>query len=157
MNRKGFTLTELLIVMVIVGVLATIAIPKYRTTLEHARAVEGINNLKAASDVINAHYVMNDNSYKSHTAVTDDKGIILGDFSKSTYFYDGPKFNSATTQDIVLTRKGNDYKLIAHNVDGDMQYITCIPTSDSDPVCEEAGFEESESGYKMDFRVADGN
>lgn len=150
MNRKGFTLTELLIVMVIVGVLATIAIPKYRTTLEHGRAVEGINNLKAASDAINAHYVLNENNYKNHAAVTDNAGVILGDFTKSVYF-SKPQFVNDSSQDIVIQRENNDYKLTAHNVDGEMKYITCVKVSGPDTVCEEAGFEKSGSEYKMNF------
>ncbi len=42
MNMKGFTLVELLAVVVIVGVLASIALPQYTKSVERARAAEAM-------------------------------------------------------------------------------------------------------------------
>ena len=50
---------ELLIVMVIVTVLVTIAVPKYKATMERGRGMEAINNAQAVSDAVNAHYIQN--------------------------------------------------------------------------------------------------
>ncbi len=44
-NKKGFTLVEVLVVMIIIGVLATIFLPNYYNYLEQARATEGVNSL----------------------------------------------------------------------------------------------------------------
>lgn len=44
-RRIGFTLTELLIVVVIIGVLATLALPMLVKTLEKAKVGEAISNL----------------------------------------------------------------------------------------------------------------
>ena len=44
-RRIGFTLTELLIVVVIVGILATLALPMLVKTLEKAKVGEAISNL----------------------------------------------------------------------------------------------------------------
>lgn len=43
--KKGFTLLELMIVVIIIGVLAAIAIPTYTGTVEKARAAEAIANM----------------------------------------------------------------------------------------------------------------
>ncbi|MBF0384379.1 MAG: prepilin-type N-terminal cleavage/methylation domain-containing protein [Candidatus Omnitrophica bacterium] len=46
MQSKAFTLMEILITVIIVGVLASVAIPRYVSTVERVRAMEGINLLK---------------------------------------------------------------------------------------------------------------
>ncbi len=43
--RKGFTLLELIVVIIIIGVLASLAVPQYFKVTERARAVEGVSLL----------------------------------------------------------------------------------------------------------------
>lgn len=44
-NKGGFTLIELVIVIIILGVLAAVAIPTYLTTIEKARGTQALNQL----------------------------------------------------------------------------------------------------------------
>lgn len=58
-NEKGFTLIELLIVMTIVAVLATIAIPNYQSSIVRAREAVLLENLFQVRDAIDKYRVDN--------------------------------------------------------------------------------------------------
>ncbi len=145
--KKGFTLIELLIVMVLVGVLVTVALPKYYASMERGRAMEGINNLRAASDAVNAAYIINSNAY----ALANGK--VQGDFTKAVSFTE-PSIIASSGQSVSISvsRVGGDsYSLMAYNSSGDLQYMTCYGT-DAAAICENIGFEkQSDGAYKMDF------
>jgi prepilin-type N-terminal cleavage/methylation domain-containing protein len=63
MNQKGFTLVELMVVIVIIGVLAAVAIPKMMAATNKAKAGEGpsilstISNLQAVYKAEKSEYV----------------------------------------------------------------------------------------------------
>ena len=56
MKNKGFTLLELMAVVVIISILASIAMPIYTRSIERARAVEAMANIKALNDAVYAYY-----------------------------------------------------------------------------------------------------
>jgi len=51
-NKKGFTLVELMVVVVIIGILTAIAIPVYNSTQETAKKAACIDNLRSMDSQI---------------------------------------------------------------------------------------------------------
>ena len=58
MKNKGFTLAELLIVIVLAGILTLIALPKYQTAVERARALEAIENVCMITQYVAIHQLL---------------------------------------------------------------------------------------------------
>lgn len=72
MTRKGFTLLEVLIVVIIIGILASIAMPQYLKTLEKARASEAMTNIGSIRVALDRYYYENDFDLSGATLLTLD-------------------------------------------------------------------------------------
>jgi prepilin-type N-terminal cleavage/methylation domain-containing protein len=59
-KEQGFTLVELLVVVVIVGILVAIAVPVYNSTVIHAKRLTVEANLKTIDSAINQFYTKNE-------------------------------------------------------------------------------------------------
>ncbi|CUV66312.1 conserved exported hypothetical protein [Sulfurovum sp. enrichment culture clone C5] len=57
--RKGFTMIELIFVIVIIGILAAVAIPKITATRDDARIAQIIGNLRTFSEDVKNYYTAN--------------------------------------------------------------------------------------------------
>lgn len=66
LNKKGFTLAELLVVVAIIGVLVAISIPIFTSQLEKAREATDMANIRAAYAEVVADGLTEPN--KTHTA-----------------------------------------------------------------------------------------
>ena len=58
-TRKGFTLLELLVVVVIIGILAAVALPQYRKAVEKSRMVEAITAVEAIAKANEIYKLVN--------------------------------------------------------------------------------------------------
>lgn len=67
LNKKGFTLAELLIVVAIIAVLVAISIPVFTSQLEKAREATDAANLRAAYAEVMAAGLTEDNDNKTKT------------------------------------------------------------------------------------------
>lgn len=60
--RRAFTLIELMIVVLIIGILATIAVPQYRKSVETSKALDALSLIRAIANA-NQMYFLDRNVY----------------------------------------------------------------------------------------------
>jgi general secretion pathway protein G len=74
-NAKGFTLIEMLTVIAIIGILASIAVPSFQRSIVRAREASLRNTLFVMRDVIDQYYADHGHYPPSLEAVTQKKYI----------------------------------------------------------------------------------
>jgi prepilin-type N-terminal cleavage/methylation domain-containing protein len=127
-DKKGMTIIEMIIVSVIIGILASIAIVTYINTRKHAVATEAIVGLSSLKQVMK-HYYAEYGQYQPLSGYLDPDGAypagVNANFVAGTYFQDKCyKIVSASTGGRIYcypARSDNPYG--ARVADGDDTYI----------------------------------
>ncbi len=104
MNKKAFTLLELLVVVLIIGILAAIALPQYKKAVWKSRAKSMLPILRTMKNSIDIYYMTND----VYPSKLEELDIDLEGYSK-TCSYLGPTYKTGGC-------KANDYLNLYLNV-----------------------------------------
>ncbi len=103
-TQKGFTLVELLVVVIMIGVLASVAVPKYFRAVERSRASEAASIL-AALNQSQERFRQRNNAYATSVAVLD--------FDANTGTYFGAPTTTNTTA--VIARNTASFSTVGHS------------------------------------------
>ena len=162
MNNKGFTLVEVLTVVVIVGVLTSVALPMYTRSVERSRATEAMTAIKAYNDAIYAYYVSKD---ECPTKLSQLIAAVGGTRNEAETTLTTKYFKFSITSKTTAKVPGTDcYGVLANRVDGgkyrykmwhpyrrgvSTQVLECAPETATDKtniaLCESIGYYQASS------------
>ncbi|AEA34096.1 prepilin-type N-terminal cleavage/methylation domain-containing protein [Hippea maritima] len=80
MRKEGFTLIELIIVIVILGILAAVAVPKFAGLTKEAKisAVKGFaGSVRAAMNIVHGKWLVQDNSSIDNVTLEDGTTVYV--------------------------------------------------------------------------------
>ncbi len=126
MNKKGFTLAELLIVVAIIAVLVAIAIPIFSSQLEKSKAATDAANIRACYAEAMSNSLINDGA----NATSDSSFKAQTDGSKfSTYDISLPSGQNGTSISMTV---GQSYK-VSYTTGSGWSVVAAATTPDPSP------------------------
>jgi len=107
-NKSGFTLLEIIIVIIIVGVLASLALPKFFATIEYSRSTEALAAITATRGAMERCYLQRNGSYANCTTFGTQLDIPNPQNSPNAHFNYAISGVDAEGYTITATRNTRD-------------------------------------------------
>ena len=132
-SKAGFTLTELMATVAIVGILSTVALPNYLRSVNKARQAEVANQISQLTISIQGYreeYLRNPSGWgdlAEITAIPTDNGVV----TSGTNFSPDLKSPNGGLYSISITANGDEYSITGTPVDstkGKWDINACLNT-----------------------------
>ena len=142
-NKKGFTLIEMLVVVLIIGILAAIALPQYELSVEKTRASQALVALRSLKDSMEREKL----ARGQYPTVIEDIDITV---PANQYW----TFSISSDFSIFANRKSNTggfnkSYLIAYRFDGITHRLICRSQEDieyGEKICKALGATQTDGG-----------
>jgi len=121
MRRSGFTMIELIFVIVILGILASVAIPKLAATRDDAKISKALSELATLKGDLSSYYT------SQGTYSADKKSLVTNVDLWGADCTDGNKLDS---DDAIAS--GSTYRYCVPKSDGNLEEVVTIAVDDSD-------------------------
>ena len=136
-NKKGFSLMELLIVVIIIAGFAALTYPSYLSSIERARASEAVQMLGAIQSAQQKHFVQYEEYATNFRSINDFAPAVEG-FDPSTNDFGTEYFwyrmrDSFVSADRIPSSKG--YRFEAFYTEDFIRCIVEDATGDGEKVC----------------------
>ncbi len=126
--KKGFTLLELLVVVLIIGILAAIALPQYQKAVEKSKSAEALMNLSTIKKQIELYITANGlptNRWISYEDLADVE-LSGGEWKYSTYHTNFFNYGAG------IDTTGGSIEIVRMNEADDLMYdIYCTQGGDN--------------------------
>ena len=147
-NKKGFTLLEMLVVVLIIGILAAIALPQYKNAVRKARVAEAQITLRAIIDATDRAILANTDTedvYAIYSAIDVDveKDTKNWSFTLEECIDGGTKLPGCYADARPKWESGYSIEFYSVNYDGGSAYggkFTCYAYDDNGhKICKSLG------------------
>ena len=120
LRKKGFTLLELIIVIIVIGILASIALPRYMRVAEKSRTAEAKSILSA----LRSAQIRYSAQYSNYTDTIGNLDVDVDEDGKYFSFAVVNDGSSTATRNDLETPAGYEDYMFTLGVDGELNITT---------------------------------